>query len=112
MQKRIDRFVNEIPNKEHIIQLVKKLDLILKIDAEGDTYYVSFKDGKVACCDPRMATGTIVTITGMDAYFEHLFDGNLKLLQGIKMNYFTTDCPFRAQLILESLIYLARPLPV
>ncbi|MBT2640151.1 MULTISPECIES: hypothetical protein [unclassified Bacillus (in: firmicutes)] len=112
MQERIDRFVNEIPNKEHILQLVKKLDLILKIEAEGNTYYMSFKDGRVARCDPCMDTGKTATISGMNAYFEHLFDGNLKLLQGIKMNYFTTDCPFRAQLVLESLFYLAGPVRV
>jgi hypothetical protein len=112
MQERIDRFVNEIPNKEHILQLVKKLDLILKIVAEGNTYCVSLKDGRVACCDTCIDMGNTATISGRVAYFEDLFDGNLKLLQGIKMNYFTTDCPFRAQLVLESLFYLARPLPV
>lgn len=112
MQERIDRFVNEIPNKEHILQLVTKLDLILKIEADDNTYYVSFKDGKVAWCDSCMDMGKTATLSGRGAYFEHLFDGNLKLLQGIKMNYFTTDCPFRAQLVLESLFYLARPLPV
>ncbi|MBT2643312.1 hypothetical protein J7I80_13815 [Bacillus sp. ISL-41] len=112
MQERIDRFVNGIPNKEHILPLVKKLDLILKIVAEDNTYCVSFKDGRVACCDPCIDRGNTATISGRFAYFEDLFDGNLKLLQGIKKNYFTTDCPFRAQLVLESLFYLARPLPV
>ena len=112
MRERIDRFVDEIPNKEHILQLVKKLDLSLKLEAESGTYYISFKEGNVNCCESCMHSESIATISGMDPYFDQLFDGELKLRQGIKMNYFTTDCPFRAQLVLESLFYLARPLPV
>ncbi|WP_213370714.1 hypothetical protein [Mesobacillus boroniphilus] len=112
MREIIDRFVNEIPNKEHVLQLVDKLDLNLKIVAESDTYYLFFRDGKVDCCETWIDTGTNAKISGRDAHLEQLFNGDLKLRQGVKMNYFTIDCPFRAQLVLESLFYLARPLPV
>ena len=112
MREQIERFVNEIPKKEHILQLVKKLDLIIKLAAENDTFYLSFKDGKVEYRETCLHTGFNATISGKDALLEQLFDGNLKLRQGVKMNYFRTDCPFRDQLVLESLFYLARPLPV
>ncbi|WP_226678820.1 DUF4388 domain-containing protein [Mesobacillus jeotgali] len=112
MRERIDRFVNEVQNKEHVHQLVNKLDLCLKIKAESGTFYLSFKDGKVASHETCMHAGYIATISGMDALLDQLFDGELKLRQGVKMNYISTDCPFRAQLVLESLFFLARPLPV
>lgn len=112
MRERIARFVNEIQNKKHVQQLVNKLDLIIKIEAESGTFYLSFKDGKVACHETCIHTGYTATISGKDALLDQLFDGDLKLRHGVKMNYFTTDCPFRAQLVLESLFYLARPLPV
>ncbi|WP_102264230.1 SCP2 sterol-binding domain-containing protein [Mesobacillus jeotgali] len=112
MRERIDRFADEIQNKKHVQHLVSKLDLCLKIKAESGTFYLSFKDGKVACRDSCIHDGYTATISGNDALLNQLFDGDLKLRQGVIMNYFTTDCPFRAQLVLESLFYLARPLPV
>jgi hypothetical protein len=112
MRERIDRFVNDIPNKEHVLQLVNKLDLILKIESESGTFYLSFKDGKVACHETCMLAAYTATISGKDALLDQLFNGDLKLRQGVKMSYFTIDCPFRSQLVLESLFYLARPIPV
>jgi hypothetical protein len=112
MRERIDRFVNEIPKKEHVLQLVNKLDLTIKIEAESGTFYLSFKDGKVACHETTINAGYTATISGKDALLNQLFDGDLKLCHGVKMNYITTDCPFRVQLVLESLFHLVRPLPV
>jgi hypothetical protein len=112
MQKRLYRFVDEIPKKEHVLQLVKKLDLSLKIETELDTFYLAFKDGSVDVQETFVPAGVLAKISGKEVHFDQLFDGDLKLLQGVKMNYFITDCPFRAQLVLESLFYLARPLPV
>jgi hypothetical protein len=111
MRERIDRFVNEIPQKEHVLQLVNKLDLTIKIEAESGTLYLSFKDGKVACHETCIHSGYMAVISGRDAFFDQLFEGDLKLLQGVKYHHFTTDCPFRVQLVLESLFYLARPIP-
>lgn len=112
MRERIDRFANEIENKKHVLQLVNKLELCLKIEAESGTFYLSFKDGRVAFHETCMHAGYTASISGKDAILEQLFDGDLKLRQGVKMNYISTDCPFRSQLVLESLFYLARPLPV
>ncbi|MBT2693171.1 SCP2 sterol-binding domain-containing protein [Bacillus sp. ISL-55] len=112
MRERIARFANEIQNKKHILQLVNKLELCLKIEAESGTFYLSFKDGKVACQETCMHARYTATISGKDALLDQLFNGDLKLRQLVKMNYFTTDCSFRSQLVLESLFYLARPLPV
>lgn len=111
MRDRIGRFVNEIPRKGHILQLVKKLDLILKLEADHNTYYLSFQNGKVDWNDGTIPAGNIVTISGRNACLEQLLDGDLKLMQGVKMNYLTTNCHFRDQLVLESLFYLARPVP-
>ena len=111
MLERIDRFVNVISSKGHVLQLVKKLDMVLKIEADRDTHYLVFGDGKVAHCE-SCNNGTVVTLSGRDAYLEQLFDGDLKLMHGVKLNYFATDCPFRVQLVLESLFYLTRPLPL
>ena len=111
MRERIDRFVSVIPSKEHVLQLVKKLDLDLKIESDSETFYLSFRKGKVVWSDYNFPAGNTVTISGRDAYLEQLLDGDLKLLQGVKMNYFTTDCPFRVLLILDSLFYLSKPIP-
>jgi hypothetical protein len=112
MREQIARFMNDIQNKKHVQQLVNKLDLNIKIEAESGTFYLSFKDGKVACHEICIHAGYTATISGKDALLVQLFDGDLKLRQGVKLDYITTDCHFRAQLMLESLFYLARPLPV
>lgn len=112
MRECIDRFVTVLANKEHVFQLVKKLDLVLKIEADHGIHYLLFRDGKVDYCQFSSPNGNIVTISGNDVYLEQLFDGDLKLIHGVKMNYFKTDCPFRVQLVLESLFYLTRPLPL
>ncbi|ESU31312.1 hypothetical protein G3A_17270 [Bacillus sp. 17376] len=112
MRERIARFTNEIGNMKHVQQLVNKLDLILKIEAESGTFYLSFKSGKVASHEICIHAEYTATISGKDMLLVQLFDGDLKLRQGVKMNYIRTDCPFRAQLVLESLFYLARPIPV
>ena len=110
MRERIDMFVNEIPRNEHVQQLVNKLDLILKIETNSNTFYLAFRDGKVEWNESGIPAGTVKTIAGREEHLEQLFDGDLKLLYGVKMNYLFTDCSFRAQLVLESLFYLARPL--
>ncbi|MEW8972310.1 hypothetical protein [Mesobacillus jeotgali] len=112
MREQIDRFVSVITSKGHVHQLVKKLDMVLKIEADRDTHYLFFKDGKVSYCESFIPNGTVATISGREVHLGQLFNGDLKLMHGVKMKYITTDCPFRAQLVLESLFYLARPLPV
>jgi hypothetical protein len=112
MREQIERFASVIPSKGHVQQLIKKLDMVLAIETDYDTHYLFFKDGKVSYCGSSSPNGNVVTISGRDAYLGQLFDGDLKLMHGVKMNYITTDCPFRVQLVLESLIYLTRPLPV
>ncbi|GAM14348.1 SCP2 sterol-binding domain-containing protein [Mesobacillus selenatarsenatis] len=112
MRERIDRFASEIQNKKHVLLLVNKLELCLKIEAESGTFYLSFKDGRVDFHETCMHAGYTASISGKDALLEQLFDGDLKLRQGVNMNHISTDCPFRSQLVLESLFYLARPLPV
>ncbi|MGV2939961.1 hypothetical protein AB5I83_10255 [Mesobacillus sp. LC4] len=112
MREQIERFVSVIPSKGHVHQLVKKLEMVLKIVADRDTHYLCFRDGKVSYCESLSPNGTVVTISGRDVYLGQLFDGDLKLMHGVKMKYITTNCPFRAQLVLESLLYLTRPLPV
>ncbi|WLR55706.1 hypothetical protein LC048_01440 [Mesobacillus subterraneus] len=112
MREQIERFVAEIPKKEHILQLVNKLDLIIKIEAKSGIFYLSFKDGKVVCHETCIHNGYTATISGTDALLDQLFEGDLKLLHGVKYNHLTIDCTFRDLLVLESIFYLARPLPV
>lgn len=112
MRERLERFVSVIPSKGHVHQLVKKLDMVLKIEADCHTHYLLFRDGKVSYCESCIHSATIITISGREAYWGQLFDGDLKLMQGVKVKYLTSDCPFRVQLVLESLFYLTRPLPV
>lgn len=112
MQERIDRFASAIHEKGHLRQLVRKLDLCLKIETESETFYLSFKEGRVESGEDWWQTGLQATLCGKDELMDQLFDGKLKLRYGVKWKHFQTDCPFRTQLVLESLFYLARPLPL
>ncbi|MEH7440813.1 hypothetical protein V7201_00645 [Bacillus sp. JJ1122] len=113
MEERIESFMNEIQKKNHIMLLVNNLDLCLTIEAEKQTYYLSFKKNKVEFSrDRAFPAFQYAKLSGREDLLLHLLDGNIKLREGINIGYFNLVCPFRTILVLESIFYLARPMPL
>ncbi|WP_423408093.1 hypothetical protein AABM38_20880 [Heyndrickxia sp. MSNUG] len=111
MEERIESFMNEIQKKNHIMLLVTNLDLCLSIEAEKQTYYLSFKKKKVEFSKERaFPAAQYAKLSGREDLLIHLLDGHIKLREGISIGYFNLVCPFRTLLVLESIFYLARPM--
>lgn len=93
--------------------LVNNLDLCLSIEAEKQTYYLSFKKNKVEFNkEGAFPAVQYVKLSGREDFLIHLLDGHIKLREGMKIGYFNLVCPFRTLLVLESIFFLARPMPV
>jgi hypothetical protein len=113
MQERIVRFVNEINTKNHIIQIVKNLDLCLTIETGGNCFYIYFQDNKVLFRERNdLPAGCQAKLAGENQLIIELLDGEIKLRDGINFGHFKLDCPFRILLALESIFFLSRPLAV
>ncbi len=113
MQERIERFVNEISTKNHIIQLVKNLDLCLTIETEKNRFYLYFKDNNVVLREQNdLPAGCQAKLAGENQLIIELLDGEIKLRDGINFGHFKLECPFRILLALESIFFLSRPLAV
>ncbi|MEH7883568.1 hypothetical protein V7654_04505 [Bacillus sp. JJ1609] len=112
MEERIESFMNEIQNKNHIMLLVNNLDLCLSIEAEEQTYYLSLKKNKVEFSrEGTFPAVQYAKLSGREDHLIHLLDGHIKLREGINIGYFNLVCPFRTLLVLDSIFYLARPMP-
>lgn len=113
MQERIVRFVNEINTKNHIIQIVKNLDLCLTIETGENCFYIYFQDNKVLFRERNdLPAGCQAKLAGENQLIIELLDGGIKLKDGINFGHFKLDCPFRILLALESIFFLSRPLAV
>ncbi|WP_079507065.1 hypothetical protein [Mesobacillus jeotgali] len=111
MREDMNYFSNVIGEKTHILQLIKKLDLCLKLQMEQEVEYLSFKGGNVEPLNSNIHSQFQITIRGNAEYLAQLFRGECKLRQGVRWGYFTIeDAPFRDLLLLESIFYLARPI--
>jgi hypothetical protein len=111
MREDMDYFLNEIGEKTHILQLIKKLDLCLELQMDQEVEYLSFKGGKVERFTSNIHSQFQITIRGQAGYLAQLFRGECKLRQGVRWGYFIIqDAPFRDLLLLESVFYLARPI--
>ncbi len=112
MRECIELFSKEVGGKAHLLQLIKKLDLCLKLESEMDAYYLAFKGGKVELLISNVHSQFEVTIHGSEADLASLFAGEFKLREGIRWGYFTIeDGLFRDLLVLESIFYLSREIP-
>ena len=112
MQERIESFMNEIETKNHIMLLMNNLDLCLSIETENQTYYLSFKKNKVEFSENSYFPAVqFAKLSGREEFLILLLDGQIKLREGINIGYFNLICPFRTLLVLESIFYLARPMP-
>lgn len=112
MHERIECFMNEIQKKNHIMLLVNNLDLCLSIEAENHTYYLYFKKNKVELNkDGSSSAAHYAKLSGREDFLIHLLEGQIKLREAINIGYLNLICPFRTLLVLESIFYLARPMP-
>lgn len=112
MQGMIEMFIKEVSAKNHIMQLVKNLDLCIMLVAGNERYYLYFQNHVVALKeDSSLPAEYHVKITGSQESFIQLFAGNIKLRQGVDSKFFEVSCPFRTLLVLESIFFLARPIP-
>jgi len=112
MEERIESFMNEIQKKNHIMLLVNNLDLCLSIETEKQTYYLSLKKNKVEFSrEGKITAVQYAKLSGREDFLIHLVDGHIKLREGINIGYYNLVCPFRTLLVLESIFYLARPMP-
>jgi hypothetical protein len=114
MIERIVQFTKELENKNHIIQLLKNLDLCLTIETVSDgAYYLYFQKNKIELRGNKsIPADSYATIRGEKNLLNSLFDGEVKLREGVSLNYFQLNCPFRTLLVLESIFFLGKPLPL
>lgn len=113
MQGTIEGFIKELLNKNHIIQLVKNMDLCIMLIAENESYFLYFQNNMVALReDSSSPAKDYIKITGSKDSFNQLFAGNMKLRQGVDGKVFEVACPYRTLLALESIFFLARPIPI
>jgi hypothetical protein len=111
MRESIEIFANEVGGKAHILQLIKKLDLCLKLESEKEEVILLFNGGRVELLTGNLNSQYQITIKGSEDSLAGLLKGEFKLRQGLRWGYYTVeDCPFRDLLVLESIFYLARPI--
>ncbi|MBT2679019.1 hypothetical protein J7E38_08395 [Bacillus sp. ISL-35] len=111
MRESIELFANEVGGKAHILQLIKKLDLCLKLQSEKEEVYLAFKGGRAELLTSNLGSQFQITIIGSETSLSGLLKGEFKLRQGIRWGYYSVeDGPFRDLLVLESIFYLARPI--
>jgi hypothetical protein len=114
MIERIVQFTKEMENKNHIIPLLKNLDLCLTLETVSDgAYYLYFQNNKIELRgNNSIPADSYATIRGEKNLLNCLFDGEIKLREGVSLNYFQLNCTFRTLLVLESIFFLGKPLPL
>ncbi|MGA9227609.1 MAG: hypothetical protein WB217_14795 [Mesobacillus sp.] len=113
MEEKIESFMTAIQKKNHIMLLVNNLDLCLSIETENQTYFLSLKKNKVELSkEGTFPAVQYAKLSGREDFLIQLLDGHIKLREGINIGYFNLVSPFRTLLVLESIFFLARPMPV
>lgn len=112
MKERIEDFRNVLMKKNHIMQLAQNMNLCLEFEIEYGVFclhihknIINLTNGWCPHADQH------ISLIGNEGNIRYLLDGKIKLRDAIQLGYVQLECPFRTLLALESIIYLARPLP-
>lgn len=112
MGERIELFMNALQKKGHIMQLINKLDICLEVETEDNTCYLYFQKNRIEMTDQQNLSAYYhAKLSGRETLLADLFDGKIKLREAVNDGSLSITCAFRTLLVLESIIFLARPMP-
>lgn len=113
MKETVEQVVKEILNREHILQLVMKLNLCLEVKSGSQSYYLYFQDQQVLMCEEFLREAEHhVILDGPRENLNQLFAGEIMLREAVESRMLKISCPFRILLALEAIFYLAKPMPI
>lgn len=112
MKERIEEFRNALMKKNHIMQLAQDLNLCLKFETEYGIFFFHIQKNMINLTETFSSLADQhISLIGSEENLRYLLDGKIKLRDAIQLGYVKLECPFRTLLALESILYLARPLP-
>lgn len=113
MKNAVEHLAREICSREQLSNLMWQDEICLEVKAGNSSVFLIFQNSKVICTEAKPA-GIVdcLVITGSQEAFIQLFEGKVKLREGIKAGMFAADWPFRTKLALEAIFYLAKPMKI
>ena len=112
MKEKVDCFRKRLVKKNHILQLVHRLNLCLELESEKEIVYLHFQKHTIISSDNKCSTAEQhVRLTGQREQIDYLLDGKIKLREAVQLGYLAIECPFRIMLVLESIFHLAKSQP-
>nr|WP_263324979.1 SCP2 sterol-binding domain-containing protein [Neobacillus sp. Marseille-Q6967] len=102
----VQNFLMSINKRGHVLKLIEKLELNIRLVMDQKDFVLAFTNGAVSLLDHTK--NTEVTISGHQESVSLLVEGKEKLRSLIKEGQLQVAASFRAVLLLESIFYLTK----